>query len=376
MSLMDHIAELTDQIGPRGSATEAERKAAQAVAQQLADLGLQTGRQAFVSRTSPYSPLAVACGVALIGLFLFWQAQPVGAAAAAVITLFALSSAALEAAGRDNPLRWVVPTGYSEHILAPINARRGEPVQSLLISAALDSPRSRRPARMLPPLIVVALAALLILAVIGIGTDARLLRQIALLPGVVILIAFALLLLAARSPVTPGANDNASGVALALALAERLAGQPLERRDVVIAFTGCGQVGGAGLEALLVRGDPPLRPHVHVVAAAVGGQAGHDLGPAIVSHDAALLAAARSVTAQGADLGAVVATPAEMPAELNVSARHGLRAIAVTCLGGDGSPPNAHLMTDTTANINEATLERSTEFAWRLLHALDAEDRA
>lgn len=50
---------------------------------------------------------------------------------------------------------------------------------------------------------------------------------------------------------TTGANDNASGVAILLALAEAVAATPLDHTEVVIAFTGCGTVAGQGAAELV-----------------------------------------------------------------------------------------------------------------------------
>jgi Iap family predicted aminopeptidase len=49
----------------------------------------------------------------------------------------------------------------------------------------------------------------------------------------------------------PGANDNASGVAAVLCLAERFAAQPLDHTDVVVAFTGAEEAGMGGMRAFL-----------------------------------------------------------------------------------------------------------------------------
>lgn len=57
-----------------------------------------------------------------------------------------------------------------------------------------------------------------------------------------------------RDPV-PGANDNASGVAALLALAERYAADPLEDTEVVFGFVGGEESGMHGARAFLHRHD-------------------------------------------------------------------------------------------------------------------------
>ena len=60
------------------------------------------------------------------------------------------------------------------------------------------------------------------------------------------------------SPTVPGAGDNASGVALALALAERLGGA-LDHFSVNVVLTGAQESGADGMRAYLRRhrGDLP-----------------------------------------------------------------------------------------------------------------------
>jgi hypothetical protein len=64
----------------------------------------------------------------------------------------------------------------------------------------------------------------------------------------------------ARSPVVPGANDNATGVAAALALAERWAREPLPGCEVIALFSGCEESGMGGMAAWLHEEDERLDP--------------------------------------------------------------------------------------------------------------------
>src|SRR5262245_6401037 len=113
MSLLGHVQHLSEDSGPRGSTTDDESKASEYVEQQLQSFGLHTQRQRFLSATSAYSPFALATGAVLVAVFLFWQPQPVGAAAAFLLGLVVLISIWCELILRDNPLRWVIPTDFS-----------------------------------------------------------------------------------------------------------------------------------------------------------------------------------------------------------------------------------------------------------------------
>ena len=60
-----------------------------------------------------------------------------------------------------------------------------------------------------------------------------------------------LLLAELRLPYSPGANDNASAVAVNLEIASKLAQQPLQSTDVWLAFTVAEEVDHRGLKKLL-----------------------------------------------------------------------------------------------------------------------------
>jgi hypothetical protein len=60
-----------------------------------------------------------------------------------------------------------------------------------------------------------------------------------------------LLLDTATSPTVPGANDNASGVAALLHLAERFTAEPLDDAEVLLVFPGAEEAGMGGMRAFL-----------------------------------------------------------------------------------------------------------------------------
>lgn len=54
-----------------------------------------------------------------------------------------------------------------------------------------------------------------------------------------------------HTPFSPGAYDNASGVACTLSIAEHLIHNPLDNTDVWFAITGCEETGAGGMLALV-----------------------------------------------------------------------------------------------------------------------------
>ncbi len=348
-----------------------------------------------LSATSAYAPFIVVTGAALLGVFLFWQPQPVGAAAAFVLAATALGAALLELTFNDNPLRWVIPTGWSQNVLVTVPAAgQDEKRPPILITAHLDthrtpllfsSPAWRRIFRIIMLAGLGCVAALVVIFAIGIFSPARALRELALAPGVVVAVIFLLIIQAATSPFTKGANDNASGVAVALTLAERLAQCPLRRRDMMVAFTACEEVGAYGAEALIRARRRGLRGAVHLVIDQVGGSRGRDLGPTVVRSekflrrvmcDPHLVQMAQHVADAQPELGVQVRDFDLAYSELSIGAKYGLRTLGLIGLTPEGDLPNWHTPNDVIGNLDEATLERTAEFAWCLLQVIDTEDEA
>jgi hypothetical protein len=393
MTSLDHMRALCQTIGPRGSTSEEEAKASDYVFDQVAALGYTPHRQMFMSALSAYAPYALFAALLLLSIVLFWQMQPVGAAAAFILTAMALVSVVLELQFKSNPLRWLLPVEQSQNVYTRIPAQLAtEPAvggtQTLVITAHVDTHRTPLVFRspfwlqvfgVLMPAGIISAVLLLAMFAAGIVVPALLLRQIALLPGVVMLLILALMLQADRTPYSPGADDNASGVATVLALAERLKDAPLQRTDVVAVFTGCEEVGDYGADAFLrakrtVLGPGPV---MHMVIDQVAG-AGTD--PCVVRgerflvaapSDPALLTLAERVIAAHPELNATMLSLSTAYGELSVGVKNGYRAIAIGSLRKDGASPNWHKPSDTMDNIDESALARSQELAWHLLQAID-----
>ena len=66
-------------------------------------------------------------------------------------------------------------------------------------------------------------------------------------------------------PTVPGANDNASGVAGVIALAERLAAEPLDGVEVFLVVPGCEESGMGGMAAWLAGAKERLDPRKTLV---------------------------------------------------------------------------------------------------------------
>jgi len=404
MTSLEHFRAIAVGIGPRSSASEEETKAADYVAEQLTAYGLTPQKQHFLSAEYTYAPHMLYAGLGLLSLFLFWQTQPVGAAAAVLIMVTALISIALELQLRPNLLRWLLPIERSTNVIVDIPradapaegdgaASAGVGGKKIIVTAHLDV--HRKPAifialggvKVLPALFLageIAGAVLIVLAAIGVPVSASILRQIALAPGLVFLALLVVMFLANRSPYEKGVGDNAGGLAVLLSVAERLKTTPLAHSEATFVFTGAEEAGCYGAQAYFASRQDMQHDTVHIVVDAVGARG---TAPAIVraeryvstvASDAKLLAIADAIASAHAELSVTQLPQIAGRSELTLSASLLLPVIpviGVTSVAKDVPPP-----AETIEPIepiepidpDQSSLQRHESFLWELLQGIDA----
>lgn len=236
---MDHIAYLSQEIGPRPAGTEEEQQAALYITERLQkDAHLSAQIEDFTCNSNALMTPIICYGVAIVAVLL-GIILPVIAIPATVLALAAAGIAICEAL--DHPiLSQAFTKGVSQNIVA-----KYEPTQSsdaagsrrrkVIVVANYDSGKVRRETagvfvRALRPLrygalggtVVAAVFMLLRGVVLSEGAASLVLAVLAgvcLIPSAVLLV-FALL--EKFGPFTEAANDNASGVAVMLEVARRL----------------------------------------------------------------------------------------------------------------------------------------------------------
>ncbi|MBX5465247.1 MAG: M28 family peptidase [Clostridia bacterium] len=166
----------------------------------------------------------------------------------------------------------------------------------------------------------------------------------------------------------PGANDNGSGSALALALAERLARRPPEGCELWFVWTGCEETGERGMRAFLARHRaelPPGRTRVVNLDNLGGGRFRYLAGEGMLRYvrfDRALVElAGRLATEDG--FRPLPQRNLILPTDALPAALGGWPAI--TFIGVDDGPdgiPHYHWHDDDLAGVDRALLLR--EEAW------------
>ena len=371
-------------VGRRSPGSDAERRAAAYLKKRLEGLG----RQAEVESVDvwPAWPLAYAilAAAAVVGSVLSVSVPALGAALALAAALLTF----LDAGVLLPTLRRLLGRRASQNVLSW--GDRDKPGMLLLV-AHYDAGRGgialgqkaearraafgnliRRPIGPLEPLLW-AEVAVLVCCVLRLATlSGFLLTVIQFIPTVFLIVAVALLLDIALSPTTGGENDNATGAALALRLAERFGGGRLEHFDVHVLFAGGQKAIAAGSRSFLKRHKRDLGRERTVVLNldAVGsGTVRYTSreGPlaAIKSHPQ-LVQLCEGIAEDDEDENAFGARPIvnRSPSDGYAARSAGMPAITITCRGR---------LDYVLARVDTEAIERAEGFCAELVRRLDAE---
>jgi hypothetical protein len=371
-------------VGRRAPGSDAERRAAGYLKQRLEGLG----RQVEVEPVDvwPAWPLAYAvlAALAVVGSVLSVSVPALGAALALVAALLTF----LDAGVLLPTIRRLLGRRASQNVVSW--GDRDKPGLLLLVAhydagrggialgqnaearrAALGS-LIRRPIGPLEPLFWAELAVL-VCCVLRLATlSGFLLTLIQFIPTVFLIVAVALLVDIALSPTTGGENDNATGTALALRLAERFGGGRLEHFDVHVLLAGGQKAIAAGSRSFLKRHKHDLGRERTVVLNldAVGsGTVRYTTreGPlvAIKSHPQ-LVQLCQGIAEDDEDENAFGARPitGRSPSDGYAARSAGLPAITISCRGR---------LDYVHARVDSEALERAEGFCAELIRRLDAE---
>jgi hypothetical protein len=382
-----HIRYLSETIGGRGSCTPAERQAAEYVASQMRVLSVQDVRiEQYRGAPSTYRPYALAFGAALLGTLLLWVAGDRWAMALAAITnaLGAWGMLA-ETDFATNWTRWLLPTADSQNAVGCIPAA-GPVRRRVVLCAHVDTHRtpifySSSTWHTLFGVLVGGAFVSMAVGMVAYGLAALFgwnwVRWIGLGTAAIQLFALGMCLHADHTPFSPGANDNASGVGVILALAKRLAAEPLAHTEVWLAFTGCEEAAAYGISAFLDAHAAELGDDaVYLILDEVG------LGRLMVltadglilkrkSHPQALDLARR---ASAALLGGKVDEQVGIAyTDAAVATKRGLIALTVVALppAGGEEVMHWHQTSDTLEHVDPETLAAAYAFVWQVLQEVD-----
>ena len=382
---LEHVYHLSVTIGPRGSTTPAEAEAATYAKVVLERLGLAPQVERFLSATSQWRPFALAATLALLAVAVYPLAGRITAILATLLTAVTLVSAYLELNFTANPIRWLLPKRPSQNVWAAIPPA-GTPTQRVVLVGHLDSHRTPwvfgSPARLkvfrvMATASFASIAALVLLYLVGSITGGDVIYWISLAPAAVLILALLMTFQPDTSPYTAGANDNATGAALVLALAEQLQQMPLANTEVWVVCSGCEEVGCYGAAAFVREHPQELRDARFITLDSVGGLGS---GPCYITREGmtrayrsnpALLALADQIAAQRPELGAYAKVMSLGFTEGAIGIKNGLPSLTFVNLRPDGVLPYWHRPDDVFEHVDADVLARTQAFLWELLQRID-----
>jgi hypothetical protein len=355
---------LVDGFGARAPGSDAERRAARHLVGRLRALGRDAELESFSAWPAWQLAYAIHAALAIVGSALSVDLPVVGAALALAAVLLTL----LDVSGTLVTTRRLLGRHASQNV---ISWGDREAPGGLLLVAHMDSGRGglvrrdawRRRLTAIGPLtpffgslLLVFVCCLVRLA----GVDETWLSVVQFIPTVALILAFPLLLDMAISAVQPGENDNASGVALALRLAERA--DP-ELFGVHVLLTGSQKALAQGMRSFVRAHRDELDRERTVVLNLdeVGDGSPHytrseGAFPPLRCHPQLVRLCAENASARP--------FANRVPSDGYAARSAGIAAITISCRDDDGS---------TSRRLDEEALNAAEAFCLELIARLDAE---
>jgi hypothetical protein len=380
------IQELVDFDG-RFAGTDAERRAAVHLKEKLERLGRPVEIEPIQVRPNWPVSFALLALLAVAGSVVAVKVELLGVVLLLVVTLVTFA----ELTGTFMPARALTPRRASQNVLS---REQSDKPGTLVLMAHYDAARTgavfgrrslertatlqkaiKRPIGPFAPFVWSMVLILLCAFARWAGVHALPLTVLQFIPTVLLIVSVPLLIDISLSGVVPGANDNASGVATVLRLAERFGGS-LQHFDLWVLFPGAKEGLVLGSRAWIKRHTSELdaRNTVFVNVDTVGhGTVRWVTKEGFVfplSYHPELVRLCEEIGEQEESeaRGVVLRTPTD-----GYSMRSaGFPAISIVCLNAMDYVPTFHQHDDTPENVDPAALERAFGFCSELVQGIDA----
>jgi hypothetical protein len=393
--VIDPLAEIEGlaAFSDRLAGTDAERRSANHLARRLHE---ELGREAHTEPTVvwPRWPLVhlIHALVAIAGSAISVSNATLGTILVGVATIAALG----EITGRLPLTRRLTGRRASQNVVST-EATATRP-GTLILTAHYDTARGgsiwgraderraalakllHRPLGIQDPFVLSLLVLLATTIARLAGLDGTVLSAIQFVPTVLLIVSLPFLADILLSGPVPGANDNASGVATVLRLAERYGGT-LDHLDVWVLLPGAQEAGAHGMQAWLRRHKREIDPqstivlNVDEVGAGTVRYATKE-GPLLALRQHRRLSAlCDQIAAEDAGEGRYQAKPvtARRPGDAYAARARRIPAITISCAGVLDRAPNHHRPADTPEQTDGSALDRAFGFCSELIELIDEE---
>ena len=365
---------LVEAIGPRRPTSLAERTASEWLRTELERHGVDAALVPFRAYSTFAAPYAALLVLGTAPALLPRRAQ----VARSALACGAAALGALENDLRLRPLTRLAARSRSFNLVASLEPA-GETRRTLCLISHIDSSRSGLifSASLAPHLRRVLAGVSVALGSQGLepflarsrpGRWFAGLARAALAAGLALLIEREL-----RGVDVPGANDNASGVALTAALATEATASRLGSTRLILLVTGAEEAGLLGSDAFLRGHDTRGWLFLNFDGVAAAATLRYLPKEGLLrtwKADPALLEVARRLARRRPQLGLEAATvPAGLTYDATPVLARGGRALTISAQ--DGTIPNYHRPSDDARNVDRPTLARAVEIGRELIAAID-----
>jgi hypothetical protein len=379
-------------IEGRGPGTDAERRAANLLAERLRGLGRRVEIEPFFCHPQYALVHALHAAVAVAGSLIATSIPALGFG----LVLAAATSTYLDLNTRFYLARRLFFRRVSQNVVSP-GSSPDAPARLVLVahydaartgwifSRALNHARrlSERTRVLLGPFRLffwAGMAPLLpILAARMTGFEPTWLSLLQLIPTVILVTAIFLLVDIALSQIVPGANDNASGAAAVLSAIEELEREPPQNLDLWVVLTGSQESLSEGMRSWIRAHRNELDPSQTLIVnvdSVSHGPLGYEVSEGAVVTvplDAALIERCEALAnAQAGPGGEPAAQPVKY-ALLDDALPAQVRGLSSITIRDAERAPWYHTPDDTPERVDGEALRGATEFVCSLVRLIDRE---
>jgi Peptidase family M28 len=375
----------------RGPGTDAERRAANALAGRLRNMGRRADIEPFFAHPQYAVVHLIHAALGIAGSLVATVEPAVGFA----LVLLAAASTYLDLNTRFYLVRSLLFRRVSQNVVSP--GTRPDAPARLILMAHYDAARTgyifskgSKRIRRLPERTRLALGPFRLFFWVGLapllpilgarmaGLDATWLNAIQAVPTIVLIVAAFLLIDIALSEIVPGAYDNASGVAAVLSAAEDLTADPPPNLDVWIVLTGSEESFCEGSRAFVRSRRKQLdrgSTYFVNVDSVSSGQVAYEVSQgAVISipHDAQLIELCEALSTAGAADGGTKSIKHPLLDDALPPRIRKFRSITLRTTDADGNlAPWYHTHDDVPERVDSAALRRATDFVVALSRLID-----
>lgn len=389
-SAMTHLEHLAVDIGARGSTTPQEKDAARYAKEEFGSLGLETHWEEFTSPTTGWRPYSIASIIGLITIIAVFLGGFVAAGISGILMLLTTASVLFELNFQPNLLRLLIPNGKSQNVWARIPSK-GPSTNRILILGHIDTHRTPwvftslgriKLLKIVTTLGTISFVLSTIIFIILVFFDFPTLRWLCLIFIPIYLTVLGLTWQPDRTPFTQGANDNASGAAIVLSLAQQISKSPLDNSEVWALCTGCEEVGSFGAQEFIKQHKSELQSNYAINIDNVGGSGA---GVCYTSTEGMIIplkpspelfSLADEIRTDNPELNAYSLPFTTLNTDGTCLMTNKIPTISFVGLTPEGIIPNWHQVSDTFDQVDKTPVENTEAFIMKLLERIDHLDNS